>query len=194
LILLDFIPGPSLVGGLILLVLLVRGRKRGWRYLSGLGLFGIYLMAVIDLAVFPIIIPQAWPAFSSWSQFLASLAANSNLVPFNYGNLFAQISEGAISLNVALWEIGGNLLLGVPFGLGICLFHPMPGKRIFWVALGAGLALESAQLLIFVVIGPSMHSIDINDVLLNGLGVLTGYGIFLGIRSMWQRFGSPTRS
>ncbi len=65
---------------------------------------------------------------------------------------------------------------------GCCLpfLAPIPVRRIAWLALFTGLALEGAQLtleLLGVVSGYG-HSIDINDVILNALGVLAGYGIF----------------
>ncbi len=66
----------------------------------------------------------------------------------------------------------------IPFGLGISLFYPVRGRRILWLALETGLALEGAQLLIMLVIGPNVHSVDINDVLLNALGVLLGYALY----------------
>jgi glycopeptide antibiotics resistance protein len=170
---------PLIFGLLILALVMVRGRRRGWLYLSALGLFGIYLLAVVNLVVFPIVLPQHWPAYKTWSELAFTLSRMVNLIPFNYGNMFSDLAAGRISPNIIFWEITGNILLTVPFGLGISLFYPVRGeRRILWLALAAGLALEGAQLLILLFVGPSRHSVDINDVLLNALGVGIGYGLF----------------
>ncbi len=173
----DFYPYPRILGLLILALVIVRWRKRGWLYVSALGLFGLYLLAVLNKVAFPIILPQHWPAFLSWNDFAFTLTHNVNLIPFNYGNMFSSLAAGTIHPNIVFWEIAGNILLTVPFGLGIGLFHPVRGRRVLWLALAAGLALEGTQLLIMLVIGPSLHSVDINDMLLNALGVVIGSGL-----------------
>jgi glycopeptide antibiotics resistance protein len=104
-----------------------------------------------------------------------------NLIPGNYGNMFADMAAGMLSPNIVVWEIAGNILLTVPFGLGISLFYPARGRRILWLALAAGLVLEGIQFLIMVGIGPNVRAVDINDVLLNGLGVLIGYGLYRAV-------------
>ncbi len=70
------------------------------------------------------------------------------------------------------------ILLTVPFGFGICFLTSLRGKRLFTLALLTGLALEGVQLFIGLAAGYYYHSVDINDVLLNALGVLVGSGLF----------------
>lgn len=65
----------------------------------------------------------------------------------------------------------------IPFGLGMNLFYLVRARRVLWLALGVGLAFEGIELLILL-FTPSYHAVDINDVLLNALGVLFGYGLF----------------
>jgi glycopeptide antibiotics resistance protein len=174
----EFIPNPLSLGLLILILLLARARRRTMLYRLALALFGMYLLAVIDKIAFPIHLPERWPAYPTWEAFFFTLTHMVNLIPGNYGNMFSDLAAGLISPNVIFWEIAGNILLTVPFGLGISLFYPVRGRRILWLALAAGLALEGLQLLIMVVIGPNVHAVDINDVLLNALGVLIGYGLY----------------
>lgn len=174
----DFYPYPLILGLLILAWVIFRQRKRGWLYLSTVGLFGIYLLAVINKIAFPIRLPDRWPAFQTWDEFAFTLSTMVNLIPGNYGNMFSDLAAGMIGPNIIFWEIFGNILLTVPFGLGVSLFSPMPGRRIIGWALAAGLTLEGIQFLIMVGIGPNTRAVDINDVLLNALGVLVGYAIY----------------
>ncbi len=77
----------------------------------------------------------------------------------------------------------------------INLFHPIPKNRVVWLILGGGLMLEMAQLLILIFFGPSMHSIDINDVLLNALGVWLGWLLYRLVFRGWslEKLSGSTR-
>jgi glycopeptide antibiotics resistance protein len=171
----EFFPYPLVIGILIQTGIVVRQRHRGWLCLSLQVLFGIYLMGVADLVVFPIVIPDDWPENLNLLGFTSNLNQNINLIPFDYRNMFSHLSDGSISPYIVLREIGGNILLTMPFGFGIHLFRSIRRRNIIGLAIATGLILEGAQLLIILFIGPSMHSVDINDVILNALGVLVGY-------------------
>ena len=54
-------------------------------------------------------------------------------------------------------------------------------RRMLWLALGVGLSTEAAQLAVSLLIGAGYHSIDINDTLLNAVGVMVGYGLYQGV-------------
>lgn len=49
---------------------------------------------------------------------------------------------------------------------------------IVWIALAVGLSIELIQAGIGVLLGYFYRIVDVNDVLLNALGVLVGYGAF----------------
>jgi len=150
-------------------------RKRGWVYLAGLSVFGLYVMAVIDVVFFPIPMPEDWPANLRWDETAHNLANSVNLIPFNFGQLFSDTASRRISPQVVFWQIAGNILLTIPFGTGIGFLTRLRGWRVVWLALGAGLALEGGQLLFMLLRVGYPHSVDINDVLLNALGVWVGY-------------------
>ncbi len=154
--------------------MLVRFHKRGWLYLIAVTLFGIYLLIVINLLFFPIFAPYNWPANLTWKEILNGLS-QINLLPFHY----ARIGLTSASLRNVLYDIVGNILLTVPFGLGFCFLTRLRDKRIFWVALGVGMFLEGTQLLIKLIFGIYFHSVDINDVIFNALGVVGGAGLYL---------------
>jgi glycopeptide antibiotics resistance protein len=186
----EFFPYLLLLGLLALTLACFSLRKRGWVYLAGLTVFGFYLLFVIDMMFFPIPIPEGWPYNLKWDAVANSLAHNVNLIPGNYGSMFSYAALGRISSQVVFEQIAGNVLLTLPFGLGIGFLTRLRGWRLVWLGMGTGLALEGAQLL-FMLIGVGYpHSVDINDVLLNALGVWVGYGLCQAAKRGIQRIKS----
>ena len=190
-----FFPYPFLAVLFFLILKILIRRKRGWLYLTILTVFGLYLMLVMDLAVFPIHLPVDWPVSQPWRSFSLRDHTLINLNPLNLRYLFWYVSSGMGTPIAIAREIGGNILLTVPFGLMINLFHPVPKNRVVWLILGGGLMLEMAQLLILIFFGPSMHSIDINDVLLNALGVWLGWLLYRLVFRGWslEKLSGSTR-
>jgi glycopeptide antibiotics resistance protein len=173
---LEFFPYPFAAGLLMILLACARFSQRGWRYLAVLFLFGLYLLVLINAVFFPIGLPRAFPRLADGE----TLARSINLVPFRYGNMFSDLSAGRIGLNSVLREIGGNFLVTIPLGLAVPYLAKLRGRQMVWLALGTGFAIESIQLLLNGLgLILWMRAIDINDVLLNALGVLAGYGLFL---------------
>ncbi len=169
----EFFPVPFLVGLLILIIMIVHLRSRGWIYMLVLALFGLYIMAVIDVVFFPIPLPGNWPVNLTWRETLR-LLSQVNLIPFNYGSLFLYPD----SLFTVLRDVALNVILTIPFGWGICYLTKSHGKHIIWLALAAGLFLEGTQLIMKLTLGVFFHAVDISDVIWNGLGVLVGYGLY----------------
>lgn len=96
--------------------------------------------------------------------------AGVNLIPFNFNN--------ALELNSVVRELALNLVLLMPFGFGIRFLVPFKTKQVWQVALAAGVSIEAIQLVISLMIGYPYRVIDINDVIMNTLGFLVGYGFF----------------
>jgi glycopeptide antibiotics resistance protein len=119
---------------------------------------------------FPIPLPENWPRNLSWRDTIRALT-EINLIPFNFG----VNSKTFTSFENALGDIVINVLLTIPFGLGVCYLVPMRAKQVIFLILATGLTLESFQLLGKLSLGVYYHSVDINDVLMNGLGALLGY-------------------
>ncbi|MEA4909992.1 MAG: VanZ family protein [Anaerolineaceae bacterium] len=182
----EFFPYPLLAGILGLAAVCLHLWKRGWLYRAGLLLLGLYLMAAINMMFFPIRVPLDWPANLSWGGTLQQLTHNINLIPGNYAGMLAHLRAGELNPRVVLVEIAGNVLFTVPFGLGIRALTRLQGRRLAWLALGTGLVLEGAQLILRLVVGFDLHSVDVNDVLLNALGVGLGYGIYQAAVWAWQ--------
>jgi glycopeptide antibiotics resistance protein len=93
-----------------------------------------------------------------------------NFIPFKTIVPYLQGDKGAV---IGLFELVGNIGLLVPVGLlapFIC--RRMTGKKALVLALASGLAIEGMQVLFKVGI------FDVDDVILNAIGVLIGYGIW----------------
>jgi glycopeptide antibiotics resistance protein len=187
-LLIEFFPFPFLVSLFLLTAMIVHSRKRGWAYIIVLILFGVYIMAVVNFLFFPIFFPGNWPANLTWKDTMRGLM-EINLIPFYY----ARIGSISSDLRNILYDIAGNILLTIPFGLGFCFLTKLRDKRIFWVALSVGLFLEGAQLLMKLIFGVFFHSVDINDVLFNALGVVIGWGLYLAWGDVVRRVKWPIK-
>jgi glycopeptide antibiotics resistance protein len=159
---------PVGLSALAVLLAILRHRQRSWPYCFASVLFWIYILALAGLTLFPIPIGTAEES----PRTAASILARVNLIPFDFGGLFD------LHPNVIRYELGGNILLTVPFGLGLPFLFRMRARLIPWLAVMVGMAIETAQLLVSIAIGGAYRSVDINDVLLNAIGVLIGYGLF----------------
>ena len=168
---LAFLPFPLLGGlGILIIILILLWRKRSPAYLLCFSVFWLYLLLGVSLTIFPMPLPETIVNRSPVNYILLRV----NLVPFNFGGLFDNPPS------VIFKEIFGNILLTVPFGFGIPFLAPFKPKNLPWLAIGAGLVVETAQLGISLLIGGLYRSVDINDVLLNAAGVLLGYALFRG--------------
>ncbi|MEO8392947.1 MAG: VanZ family protein [Chloroflexota bacterium] len=129
-------------------------------------IFGLYLLLILDKVFFPIVVSVV-PTVRLW-ELPPSLFIN--LIPFNFD--FSQLPAQMFQ------QVFLNVLLTVPFGFGISFVTPFSSRRIVWLALALGLSFELGQLVISVLLTYPYRIIDVNDVLLNALGVLIGYGMF----------------
>ncbi len=154
--------------GLIALPVVLRFRQHGWLYWLTFALFYFYLLALIGLTLFPIPILDGLES----RQTTAHILSRINLIPFNFGKLFE------LHPNVVRHELAGNILLTIPFGLLLPFLVRVTGRAALWLALAVGLGIETAQLLVSLAIGAVYRAVDINDVLLNAVGVLLGYGLY----------------
>lgn len=135
-------------------------------------LFGVYLLILIKLIVFKL--PADLTTANPWLAF-----SNGNYLPFK--TILGYLG-GEPSWRIAMDNLLGNVLLFVPLGIFLpSLWRTITWKGVLTVALGFSVALEISQL--FVVGTP-----DIDDVILNSLGVILGYGVFLYFVSMVKTF------
>jgi glycopeptide antibiotics resistance protein len=97
----------------------------------------------------------------------AQTTGQSNLIPFKTILSYILSSKGIIIVGINLI---GNIALLVPVGfIAPFVFQNNTWRKAIILAASAGLALEVLQVILRVGI------FDIDDVILNGLGVIIGY-------------------
>ncbi|PLR76265.1 hypothetical protein CU633_16340 [Bacillus sp. V3-13] len=105
-----------------------------------------------------------------------------NFVPFSTILMYVnEILNGNIGIGAR--NLFGNILLTFPFGVFIYLtFGRCRRIYIFCVALCIPIVIELGQL-IFHLAGKGTRSIDIDDIILNALGIFIGYiTMMVGLR------------
>lgn len=157
-------------------LLFVAWRKtHSFSYLLCIFIFGVYLLFAADVVFFPLDVS------ASRRDMLRDLQLERliNLIPFNFDFSFVP--------QIVVQQIFLNILLTVPFGFGMNFVAHVPARRVIWVALMLALGIEVTQFILSGILRISMltRTADINDVLLNGLGVLIGYGIFRIFASLY---------
>ena len=109
----------------------------------------------------------------------------NNYIPFTFlSDAIVQLTPVAndpfgydFRVQMVIKQVGGNILLGAPFGFLLPLIWKK--RNTFWKVLLAGFwfsfAIEASQFLISRIIGYSYRLTDIDDILLNCTGVALGY-------------------
>ncbi|MEI7849554.1 MAG: VanZ family protein [Chloroflexota bacterium] len=173
--LLEFDFNAWLVGlavlGLVLIGLGWRSRFTLFR-LFGAALFGVYVLVVISLTLFPMPLPDNNPIEPVLQQIQQMQHVHAlNLLPLNFDSCW-EFPRSCFT------NLFGNILLTVPFGFGFgFLFRPR-FREFFWWGFGPGLAIEGLQFVFNLVTGGAYRTVDINDVLLNALGAWVGFGLW----------------
>ena len=80
-----------------------------------------------------------------------------------------------------VWILGGNVLTLAPFGFLLPFVAPRLAswRRMALAALLFPVAIELSQLAVSLALGYSYRVTEVDDVLLNFVGVLSGYGLFV---------------
>jgi glycopeptide antibiotics resistance protein len=100
----------------------------------------------------------------------------ANLIPFKTILPYLLGEKGFI---IAFLNLAGNIVLLVPVGFLVPFaFRSITWKKSFVIAIACGFVIEGMQVLLHVGI------FDIDDVILNGLGVMVGYWSFLFFQKM----------
>jgi len=103
-------------------------------------------------------------------RFGGTQAGPANLVPFKS---ILPYLLGERGFMIACINIIGNIVLLVPIGFLVpFVYRNMTWKKSIILAVAAGLTIEGMQALLHVGI------FDIDDIILNGLGVMVGYWVF----------------
>jgi glycopeptide antibiotics resistance protein len=163
---LEFFPYPFLLGFALLVILLINLRKgHPPAFLFFYALFWIYMLLLLGITLFPI------PFFTQLlnRSGLVYILSKINWIPFRISLTYR--------VNLFPPDVIGNILLTIPFGLGIpFLKRIQPGEMILFSMIG--FVIELSQLMISLYLGMAYRTVDITDVITNCAGVWLGYGLF----------------
>ena len=158
---------PFLLTGMLLLTVIgVYGyfRKKPLNKILFFTLLGTYMLFLIFFVWFPMYIKPG-------------LRFEYVLVqPVPFFTIIKSLSSGSIT-NIGR-EICANILMTVPYGMMIpFLFRSKEKWKYILNMFGMPLAIEISQLLWCIVLDSHYRMADIDDVLLNALGIFIGYVI-----------------
>jgi glycopeptide antibiotics resistance protein len=154
-----------LVIGIVLLaviLLFMRVRKHDFWYLLFFSIFWLYLLFVVSVIVFPIV--------PLHGNDLEVFKPSINLVPFYFG--------GCYMPETCIRNVLGNILLTIPLGFGISFVARIKPRNILWLGILTGFIFEMTQLALSLMFHSAFRASDINDVILNAIGIWLGYGFF----------------
>lgn len=129
----------------------------------------VYLIGVICMTLFPI----PTDPLLIHDRAAEGFQETNNLIPFN---TIKDALTGS-SLSVAVYQIGGNVILLFPLGCFLpLLFKRMrQAKCVIVSGFIASLIIETSQFTISSLIGLTYRSFDIDDLILNTVGVGLGF-------------------
>lgn len=154
------------LGVLIVALMILWRRKHSLSYLVCFSFFGIYLLYGVGKVFFPIYMSGQYVDAMRQQPSLLDI----NLIPFYFGPF--------TTLSNALPGMILNIILTIPFGFGLNFIMQVRSKNFIWLAPAVGFGIEITQLIISLILRYPYRVVDINDVLMNTLGVLVGYAIF----------------
>jgi glycopeptide antibiotics resistance protein len=127
-----------------------------------------YCALVVKLLVFKTV---AFKIGHLQFNFSGTSTGPANFIPFK--TIWPYLL-GAKGQMIAIFELAGNIALLVPIGLLVAfVFRGMTWKKSLALAVATGLAIEVTQVLLHAGI------FDVDDILLNALGVMIGYWLFV---------------
>ncbi|EOS66726.1 VanZ family protein [Oscillibacter sp. 1-3] len=145
-----------------------RGLTSGGAREAGLLLLAMFSggMAVLTLCPHPAWLRAGLQGY--WSPYFGGralpLAHRVNLIPFSQGD--------------SLFNIVGNVVMFLPFGfLAALLWRGWTGRRALCAGLGITAGIECWQVLVG-------RFFDIDDIILNALGVFCGFLLWRGLRRL----------
>ena len=85
-----------------------------------------------------------------------------------------------------------NIILTIPFGIFLRLFKKLRIQSVFAIALLVGFSTETIQLVTGLIFGYQLRITHIDDVLMNAIGVVLGYGLINFAIGKYKRFVAHT--
>ena len=173
--------------GAILLILWLIAARFMWArnaknaYIIFCTVFYIYIIGVLYYTLFQFQSLLVLKYFAPSLRINGSPAEESvNLLPL------ATLTAGDVTTSLL------NILLFVPFGIGLPFISNLRFKGTTAAAMAFSLAIEAAQFVTGYLAGVTLRVADVNDVIFNAVGAMIGYGLFAGLLRAYLRV-FPTR-
>lgn len=146
------------------------------------GIMALFWVYIAVISYYLLLSPDRWSNrdfMAEWKERMLSYGIPEYSQPFINAKPFQTLSEYILhydrfNLDILIFNLFGNVILFIPLGLLVPFlffkFHNI--HRVFCLALAVSLMIETLQLLFL------LGSFDVDDLLLNVLGGLIGYGMF----------------
>lgn len=163
------------IGGLALLFLILLAflkfmKRKSNMYLLCFSVMYIYLCVVLDLTQFPIYASEGMKAAMGGQNVWREM----NLIPLK--TIVTDFSMESVL----------NIIVTIPLGFGLSFLMRCSWRQIMLSGLLVGGCAEAGQLLTALWVGFTFRHVNIDDILLNIIGVLLGYGVFKIFRNVFQ--------
>ncbi|MGF7400821.1 VanZ family protein [Thermoanaerobacterium thermosaccharolyticum] len=134
--------------------------------------FIIYAIELISIVFFPITFYPPMPNY----------VPNVNIVPLKDIIILMRTQP----INIVIKNVVGNIILFIPFGFFVPIIYRNMNKFNYTLLLGLcfSVFIEIVQFIIDYLTKYPNHTSDINDVLLNIIGLVLGFIIQRGIREI----------
>lgn len=139
-------------------------------YLLCFSVMYIYLCVVLDLTQFPIYASEGMKAAMGGQNVWREM----NLIPLK--TIVTDFSMESVL----------NIIVTIPLGFGLSFLMRCSWRQIMLSGLLVGGCAEAGQLLTALWVGFTFRHVNIDDILLNIIGVLVGYGVFKIFRNVFQ--------
>lgn len=163
------------IGGLALLFLILLAflkfmKRKSNMYLLCFSVMYIYLCVVLDLTQFPIYASEGMKAAMGGQNVWREM----NLIPLK--TIVTDFSMESVL----------NIIVTIPLGFGLSFLMRCSWRQNMLSGLLVGGCAEAGQLLTALWVGFTFRHVNIDDILLNIIGVLVGYGVFKIFRNVFQ--------
>lgn len=177
----DLMLFPAVIALVVVAFAAIRKREGFWKTFTSL-CFTSYLCALVAVTMFPIPVDPRLIADRSAAGFLSN-----SFVPFS--TISSALSDG---ITYFALQVGGNLLLLVPFGLVLPILFPRFRRlrRSLEATVVAAFSIEIAQYAVSVAIGYTYRQADVDDLMLNVAGGLVGFGLYSLLSLMATRLST----
>lgn len=148
--------------------------------------FLIYILILVKLIVFKYPYERLLYIASSWSSdVIFEGLGNANFVPLKTIKMYIKYSDRLNSFE----NLAGNILAFVPFGMMLPLIgtHLRRFAIVFFNGIVFVLGIEMFQLV------SAFGAFDVDDVILNCLGVVLGYVIYAAGHGLFPALNKMTR-